>query len=144
MSVQSGRCSCDVALETRLGRAYNEEAFRYFLAIERQRSESSGRPFLLVLVNVRKQRGMSSISPGMAAGIFSGLWLSVREADFVGWFRDGRIAAAVLTQGAELPSPGVSRLIGGRIVETLHTRLPGDAARDVRVRVLQLPPRPAR
>ena len=32
--------------------------------------------------------------------MFSGLALSVREVDFIGWYRKERIAAAVLTQGS--------------------------------------------
>jgi di/tricarboxylate transporter len=139
--VPSGPCSCDVALESRLGSAYNEEAFRYFLAIERERSQGSGRPFLLVLLSVRKQAGIAAIPRGMAARIFSGLWLSVREVDFVGWFRDGHVAGAVLTQGADLLSPGVSRVIAARIVETVRKRLPMEVARHVRVRVLKVRPR---
>ena len=54
MSVESVRCSCGVAFEGRLGQAYNEEAFRYFLAIERKRAERSHRTFLLLLVDVKK------------------------------------------------------------------------------------------
>src|SRR2546422_1060554 len=44
----------------RLGQAYNEQAFRYFLAIERKRSERSGHPFLLLLVDLKEQEGASA------------------------------------------------------------------------------------
>ena len=72
MGVESVRCSCGVALESRLGQAYNEEAFRYFLAIERKRAERSRRSILLLLIDMKKQPGMSGrIPPVVAARIFS-------------------------------------------------------------------------
>src|SRR2546427_11929887 len=102
MQVESDRCLSGVALEGRLGHAYNEEAFRYFLAIERKRSERSNRPFLLLLVDLKKQQGMTArIDADVAARLFSGLWLCLRETDCVGWFREGRVAGALLTQLAD-------------------------------------------
>ena len=124
-----------------MGQAYNEEAFRYFLAVERKRAASSRRSFLLLLVSIKKRSGVSGpIRPVVATSIFSGLWLGVREVDFIGWFREGRVAGAVLTQGADPIAPDVSRRIGQRLTETLRRRVPGHMAHRVRVRVLQLRP----
>ena len=120
---------------------YNEEAFRYFLALERKRSERSRRSFLLLLVNMKKQPGMSDrIPPAVAARIFSGLGLSVREVDFIGWFREERVAGAVLTQGAHAPEGEASAGIGQRVIETLSESVPSDVAGRLHVRVLQLRP----
>src|SRR2546427_798692 len=44
------RRSYGVALEGRLGQAYNEEAFRYFLEIERKRAARARRPVRLLLL----------------------------------------------------------------------------------------------
>ena len=141
MSMESVRCSCGAALEGRMGQAYNEEAFRHFLAVERSRAARSRRSFLLLLVSVKKKPGTSGhIPPLVAASIFAGLWPSVREVDFVGWFREARIAGAVLTQGANPPASEVSRQIGQRITETLCRRVPSDVACRLQVRVLQLRP----
>ena len=141
MSVESVRCSCGVAFEGRLGQAYNEAAFRYFLAIERKRAKRSRRTFLLLLVDVKRQRGMSSrIPPVVAARIFAGLWHCVREVDFVGWFREDRVAGAVLTQGADPPAPDVPLRISHRITGILSERVPAPVARRLHVRVLQLRP----
>src|SRR2546426_8224228 len=46
-----------MAVEDRQGRAYDEGAFRYFLALEQQRSTRSGRAFLLVLVYLKGKAG---------------------------------------------------------------------------------------
>jgi hypothetical protein len=124
-----------------MGQAYNEEAFRYFLAVERNRAASSRRSFLLLLVSIKKRSGVSGpIRPVVAASIFSGLWLGVREVDFIGWFREGRVAGAVLTQGADPLAPDVARRISQRLTETLRGRVPSSVARRVHVRVLQLRP----
>jgi hypothetical protein len=143
MAVESGRCSCGVVFEGRLNQAYNEEAFRYFLAIERKRAERSRRSFFLLLVSLRKVPGMSGrIPPVVAARIFSGLWLCVREVDFIGWFREDLVAGAVLTQGAQSSTPGVASRLGQRITDTLCRSVPSNVARRLHVRLLQLrPPR---
>ncbi len=141
MSMESVRFSCGAALEGRMGQAYNEEAFRYFLAVERKRAERSRRSFLLLLVSVKRRSGVSGpIRPVVATSIFAGLWLGVREVDFIGWFREGRVAGAVLTQGADPLAPDVVRRISQRLAETLRERVPADVARRLHVRVLQLRP----
>jgi hypothetical protein len=119
------------------GRAYNEAAFRHFLEIERRRAARSGHLLLLVLVGVRDRAGRSvRLRPVVAANAFSALGSSVREVDFVGWFKDGRIAAAVLVQRAT-PAADVRQHIVGRIMKTLdrnHVAIDGVA----RVRVVPL------
>src|SRR5207248_10164060 len=47
------RCTCGFAVEG-AEHSYNEEAFRYFLELERKRSQLSNRPFLLLLVDLRR------------------------------------------------------------------------------------------
>ncbi|MGB7220845.1 MAG: hypothetical protein WBD07_18740 [Vicinamibacterales bacterium] len=137
-------CSCDVTVEGRSGQAYNEQAFGYFLEIERKRSERSNRPFLLLLVDLKKEPGEPEknlgLNPALATRLFSGLWTCLRETDFVGWYREGRVAGAVLTQPADMSRTDVSGDVGPRIRELLCKGLPPDAARRLQVRVYQLPP----
>jgi hypothetical protein len=119
--------------------AYNEEAFRHFLAIERKRAERSGRSLLLLLVDLKTERdGRAGVAPSVAPKLFSALHACVREIDFIGWYRGGRVVGAVLTQGAEAPAPDESRRIGERVAEVLHERLPSHIGRRIQVRVLQL------
>jgi hypothetical protein len=136
-------CSCGLALEDREGQAYNEEAFRHFLAIERKRAERASRSFLLVLVSLRRQPGMSiTFTPELASRLFSGLALCVREIDFIGWYREERVAGAVLIQGIGTPEQDASRRIGERMIEILHRHLSAPVAQRLNVRVLQLRRRP--
>src|SRR5207249_3846912 len=103
-------------LEGRLGQAYNEQAFRSFLAIERKRSERSGCPFLLLLVALKEQSGVTvRIDPMVAPKLFSALWLCLRETDCIGWYREERVAGAVLTERGDRHPTEVCRLIGQRV-----------------------------
>jgi len=142
MRGESVRCSCGVALEGRLGQAYNEQTFLYFLAIERKRSERSGRPFLLLLVDLKEQEGASARLESMVAPkLFSALWLCLRETDCVGWYREERVAGAVLTGLGDEPPSEVCRLVGQRVSGVLSEGLPSNVTRRLRVRVYQQPER---
>ena len=133
--------SSRVAFEGRLGKAYNEEAFRYLLGIHQRRAEQCGDPVLLMLVSVKTQPGLSRrMSPAIAGKIFGAFWLCLREVDFTGWFRTHRVAGAVLTRGSHTLSPAVVRHLTERITKTLHTRVPAQTADRLQVRVLQLRP----
>jgi hypothetical protein len=123
------------------GQAYNQAAFRHFLAIERRRAERSMRSVLLVLVSVRNSTRVGANLPvRTAAAIFRGLGESVREVDFVGWFREGRVAGAVLAEGKSTASDQTRQLMAERVTRTLVEHLPAHEAKNVRVRVLQLAP----
>lgn len=138
-------CSCGLALEDREGQAYNEEAFRHFLAIERKRAERASRSFLLLLVSLRKQPGMGvAFTPEVASRLFSGLALCVREVDFIGWYREERVAGAVLIQGIGTTGQDASRRIGERVIDILDRHLGAPLAQRLNVRVLQLCRRPKR
>lgn len=137
-SVES--CSCGLAL-TGHGEAYNEEAFHHFLAIERKRSEATTRPFLLLLVEFDKQLGVPvHIGHDMAARLFSALAESLRDTDVIGWYREERIAGAVLTDLGDAPQAIVPH-ITDRVRQVLGRDFPSDVAPQVQVRVYQLPAR---
>jgi len=141
MDVNPGKGSQGATLQRRSGHAYDERAFRHLLDVERKRAERSRRPILLLLVIVKKQKTATQrISPDVAAAIFSGLWLCVREVDFIGWFREGRAAGVVLSQGPEPHSADVPRRLGERIARALRAQVPETVANRLEVRVLELRP----
>ena len=130
---------CDLARDLGSGTAYNEEAFRYFLANERKRSELSRRPFLLLLVDLQQpQRKSLSHSP-VATKLFEGLSASLRDTDLIGWYQEGRVAGAVLTHVGDASSNDVSAEIRGRVTSLLCATLPKSIATGLQVRVYQLP-----
>lgn len=136
------RYSCGFALQEGLGGAYNEEAFQYFLEIERKRSEISNRPFLLMLIEFSKHpAGINPEIDVVTAGkLFSILRQCLRETDFTGWYRDRRVAGAVLTQNGALDRDDLSEVVRWRVVEALERHFPPDRPRGLQVRVYQLSP----
>jgi hypothetical protein len=119
------------------GHAHNEAAFRHLLDVERYRAEPSGRAVLLVLVSERATPGRNArLSTATAAAVFSALGAAVRDVDFIGWFRENRVAAAALRQRAA-PTPEVCERVAGRVIGTLRAELLG-ADRRLRVRVIRL------
>jgi hypothetical protein len=133
-------CACGLASDGLAAHIYNEEAFRYFLEIERKRAEASKRPFVLLLVDLRKQpNGSAEIDPASADLLFASLSRCLRDTDFIGWYRAGSVVGAVLTQHADGISTDVQEIIGGRVDALLVGCLPRLLARRLQVRVYQLP-----
>jgi hypothetical protein len=131
-----------VVLEGRLGDAYDEQAFRHFLALERDRATLTDRRCLLTLVDIRRGavHGRGEMPRVVASAVLAGLEECVREVDFVGWYRTNRVAGAVLTQGLEDLADHVPQVIAERVRRQLAKRLPGAFAGRLRVRVLALSP----
>ena len=128
-----------LSLWGRKGQIYSEEAFRHMLAIERKRAKRSNCSLFLLLVRFKGNSGSGlDIPPALATLLFSGLGLCVREIDFVGWHREGRIAGAVLAQGHTEPNPRAVTRIFERVTAVLRGRLPLTADRILDVRVVPL------
>jgi hypothetical protein len=134
-------CGCGVALEARHGLAYNEEAFHYFLAIERRRADRSETPFLLILVDLPTPEGRAPIGPLLARQLFRGLSRAAGETDFIGWYRHGRIAGAVLVEVSDGAREELDCLVGQRALSALRQCLPPAAARRLQLRVYRHAPR---
>jgi hypothetical protein len=132
------RCSCGLA-QHGANQVYNETAFEYFLALERNRSELSSRPLLLMLVDLKKQNGTNQdLDARLAVKLFAALSQSLRDTDVIGWYREQQIAGAVLTF-ADGPEPDASSRIAERVSDALSESLSSDIVRRLQVRVYQLP-----
>jgi hypothetical protein len=138
----SHSCSCDVSRESPLGQACNEEAFRHFLTVERQRSRRSGRPFLLLLVRLKKHRRLKAqIDSALAGRLFASLRLSLRETDQVGWFREGFVAGALLIGAAD---SNTTTFVCNKVHQSLEANLPPDIVSRLDVRAHRLGPQPTK
>src|SRR5687768_5757909 len=118
--------------------AYNEAAFRYFLEADRKRVDRSERSIILLLISVRRDPGRSApLKDPVASALLAGLGAAVREVDFIGWYRQGSIAGAVLPQ-----SPGAPRelrdVLARRVLTSVRKFVPADDARHLHVRVVHL------
>jgi hypothetical protein len=121
-----------------LGLAYNEVAFRHFLTIEQRRAERARRTLLLLLVNSKMGRlSRPPLEPRTSGQIFKVLGDCVREVDFVGWYREGKVAGAVVGLGTGAPAD-VQHRLKVRISKALTAQLPTDQLTQLRVRVVPL------
>ena len=120
-----------------VGHVYNEAAFHYFLAADRLRVQRSRRSMMLVLVSLRPSPGRSALlTESVGSTLLAGLVACVREVDFVGWYRQDRVAGAVLPQGT-VSSAELRSQILKRILTSLKTSLPAHATRNLHVRVVR-------
>ena len=79
---------------------YSEQIFQDTLCRERKRAERSGRPFLLMLIDIEKiiQR---SDGPGICKKILSQLNIQTREIDIKGWFSEKAVIGVIFTEMGE-------------------------------------------
>jgi hypothetical protein len=125
----------------RRGEPHTEEAFQLLLSIEFKRSERARRSFLLLLLDLEEQSGTNSdIPPEVAATLFSRLAVCLRETDFVGWYRHGRVVGVVLTQSRNVLGPAVSHVVVQKVRDALLGSLPSDVFDRLKVRAYQRPP----
>jgi hypothetical protein len=122
----------------RPGTVYDEEAFDHFLQLEMQRATMTGRSCFLLLVGPRPDVNGRGMSRSLASGVFGGLESCVREVDFIGWYRQGRLVGAVLPQGSEAPAPLAAASVSARVKHALNQTLPPGLASQLRVRVVRL------
>ena len=120
------------------GHAYGEAAFRYLLDADRKRVERSQRAIILLLVSLRQSPGRSmQLNDATGAALLNGLAASIREVDFAGWFREGRVLGAVLPQPAGADRQRRAEF-AQRIITALMRALPAEVAPKLHVRVIQL------
>jgi len=128
------------APEDREGVAFNEEMFQHFLMIETKRSERSNRPFLLLLLDLKKVADLdASIEPTVATRLFSGLSQCLRETDFVGWYRKPLVVGAVLTQREGATGSETAHIVNERLRGALNVEAPSDPLQRLQVRVYRRP-----
>ena len=137
--VELDAASDALAMDPVIEQAYNEEAFRYFLGIERTRADLSGRPFLLLLIDLKQSTPEARLEDRTARQIFAALGSCLRETDFVGWYRQGRVAGGVLTQHAGTVAPEMVYLVSQRVRVALAETLSIGLTDRIQVRVYQVP-----
>lgn len=120
-------------------RVFNEAAFRDFLSADLARAERLRRYLFLILTSIRQEsiEPMALPTP-VAVSLFRGLNSTVREMDFVGWFREGRVPAAVLIQGPTLPHESAGASIAARVRHAVAQQLPAGLVGALRIRVHRL------
>lgn len=95
--IESPAYAYEIAPDDRICDAYNERGFHYFLAVEQKRAVPSLGTCLLLLVKLEGASEQALTAP-LAERLFSTLTRCLRETDFTGWYQEGYVAGAVLTQ----------------------------------------------
>jgi hypothetical protein len=134
---EPGLCACGLA-DDASGQVYNEEAFQYFLSIERKRAEVGGNRLLLALVDLKALAGEDALD-GAAPDLFTALHECLRETDFIGWYREPDVAGVVLPQFCGLAPHPATRRVAQRLCHGLGQLLPAGLARRLEVHVYEFP-----
>jgi len=140
MGEETRGSSRGVALEGRLGQAYSEEAFRYFLEIERKRASRLADPASCCWSPETPVRGQRANQPGPrteAVLVFNGS-ASARPTSLVGTRRSRGRRCPDSARGRTASTPRIRQ----RVTEALAESLRPKVARRFQVHVYQLKPKP--
>ena len=99
-----------------------EEPFHRMIALERKRTERSGKPFLLMLLDAGNC--LPSDRNGRVLGkILSALSLSTRETDVTGWYKNHSIVGVLFTDISADDRESILGTMMSRVSETLRNNL---------------------
>lgn len=115
---------------------YGEEAFRHLLGSEAQRSRRSGHLCQILLVHfMNAEEAIVPMGSRVADAVIAALIRTLRDTDYVGWYREGKIVGGVLTLlGQEAVSKGCA-CIRARVAEVLQSELKPYGHHRVRINV---------
>jgi lipopolysaccharide/colanic/teichoic acid biosynthesis glycosyltransferase len=98
------------------GIVLDEESFHAMISLERKRSERSQNPFLLMLLDVSRLLTRDHNGKKIG-GILSTLFVSIRETDISGWYKNHSVIGIVFNEIGNGPR--------GSIVSTMLARVNG-------------------
>ncbi len=100
----------------------DEVSLHRMISLERKRTERSGKPFLLMLLDMKD--GLASESNGkILSKIFSALAQNTRETDVMGWYRTNGVVGVMFTELKLDDRDSVLRTIMNKSSESLHRDL---------------------
>jgi lipopolysaccharide/colanic/teichoic acid biosynthesis glycosyltransferase len=116
-----------------------EQAFVQVLRLERRRTERSGNPFILVLLNgwASKHQDSSVRVQSICEAIAS----TIRETDVLGWYAQDEVLAVLLTEVGRADEQ-VADYIAEKISDALRTAIGADGCADLDL-LIRIYPQPA-
>jgi lipopolysaccharide/colanic/teichoic acid biosynthesis glycosyltransferase len=122
---ESSETGSDLARKNADHTFFHKAHFHHLLRVERQRTERSRKPFLLLLLDISaliaKPRPEEILKK-----FYCGLKSALREADLRGWYDHDRVVGVIFTEMASMDRPsieGVFRKIHVRLSEKLPKEL---------------------
>ena len=117
---------------------YREEAFRHLLESESKRSERSGHLYQILLVSCTNAQGaIVPMDPDIAKTVIAALSRILRDTDYIGWYREGRVVGGVLTVLGRDSVADVYNRLRPRLVEILRAELGVEESRRFQIQVYQ-------
>jgi lipopolysaccharide/colanic/teichoic acid biosynthesis glycosyltransferase len=110
-----------------------QEAFTRALRLERRRSERSGRPFLLILLDggsLLATNGTGSVRAGLSAILHA----QSRDTDVIGWYQNNSVMAMLCTEICDPPENAVE-VVNSRLHEAIQRQLLPQQAEKIRISV---------
>src|SRR6185369_9391611 len=106
----------------REGEVLTEEMFHRAIVLERKRTERSGKPFVLMLVDAGNCASSQKRSK-LLSRILSPLLLSTRETDAVGWYKKDLVVGVLFSDVDTMDKASVLAVMLARMSEVLRDHL---------------------
>ena len=100
----------------------SEEAFHQVISLERRRTERSGKPFLLMLLDVGDEQP-SETSWRALGQIQASLAAAARATDVIGWYKNDCVAGLMLTEIGLTDRSSIPSALIARLSDTLRRSL---------------------
>jgi lipopolysaccharide/colanic/teichoic acid biosynthesis glycosyltransferase len=113
------------SLSTGIHEVLNEGTFKRMIAVERKRTERSGEPFLLMLLEVGNLQSSEKNEKALNS-ILSVLPLSIRDTDIIGWYKDRTTVGVMFTGLARKDKSSILSVILSKVSATLRGQLTSD------------------
>jgi lipopolysaccharide/colanic/teichoic acid biosynthesis glycosyltransferase len=110
----------------------NEGIFKRMIAVERKRTERSGEPFLLMLLETGNPQSLERNEKALN-NILSVLPLSIRDTDIIGWYKDRTTVGVIFTGLARKDKSSILSVILSKVSTTLRDQLTPDQFNQVSI-----------
>jgi lipopolysaccharide/colanic/teichoic acid biosynthesis glycosyltransferase len=120
------------SLTTGTHEVLNEETLKRMIAVERKRTERSGEPFLLMLLEAGNPQSLEKNEKSLN-NILSVLPLSIRDTDIIGWYKDRTTVGVVFTGLARKDKSSILSVILSKVSTTLRDQLTPDQFNQVSI-----------
>jgi hypothetical protein len=118
--------------------AYNEGAFQYLLEGESKRSKRTGHLYNILLIYYTNEQGILILmESNIAKTVIAAVSRCLRDTDYIGWYREGRLLGGVLTVLGQNSEADVCSSLRPRLVRILWDDLGVEESRRFQIRVCQ-------
>ncbi len=124
------------------GEIYGEVEFNRLLARERKRTERSGRPFALMLLDLTELQSGAGASE-LVTRVTDAVVSCTREVDIKGWYRDGQILALIFTEFNGSREAASGEVLRVRVRDCLELHLDQERFNRIKITLYMFPEGPA-